>query len=674
MTLFVSVWRFIRSSLAVAALSVTAPLWATDWHEIRSPDGRLEIGFAVDQGQAVYRAEFNGKPIIDRSLLGFRFKDKPDLVSNFTLGDLIRASNDATWEQPWGEQRHVRDQNNYLRAQLTASDRRTLQIEFKVYNDGFGFRYILPGERTDHFVISDEVTQFAFAQNYRAFWIPAYRKNFSEYEYSRSSLSALSVAQTPLTLTGPGVAMAVHEAALVDYASMNLRMVDDNSKTLKADLSPWSNGDLVRGHGGLKTPWRAVLVAENVAALADSTLILNLNEPSKIADTGWIKPMKYIGIFWAMHTGQLTWTTGPEQAATTERAKTYIDWAAANGIKGVLIEGWNVGWDVPQWWNNGRSKFIFDKAAPGFDMDAVSEYAAAKGVEIVGHHETGAEVEDYLGQMDAGFKYYNRHGVKSIKLGYVGTRLDETEWPDSQYAVETFQRVVEAAANHRLSIFPHEPVKDTGIRRTWPNLMSREGARGQEYNGGSPDGGNGPDHMAMLPFTRMLSGPLDYTPGVFNFDYKARRPINRVPSTLAQQLALFVVIYSPVQMAVDLPENYKGHPAFQFIRDVPTDWSTSRTLMGDIGEFVVTARQDRSSADWYLGAITNGEARTLSVPLNFLSKGRRFEAQIYADAPDANWETAPERFAVRKLKVTANTILKLTLARGGGQAIRFKAL
>ncbi|MDT0507459.1 glycoside hydrolase family 97 protein [Novosphingobium sp. MMS21-SN21R] len=647
---------------------------AQEWQEIRSPDGRLEVDFAVDQGEAIYRASFKGKPIIDRSLLGFRFKDRQSLEAGFTLGDVKRTATDTTWAQPWGERHFVRDASNGIVATVTAADGRELRIEFRVFDDGFGFRYILPGDPKDRFVISDEVTQFAFAQNYRAWWIPAYREKFSEYEYSRSALSAVPAVQTPLTLEGDGVAMAVHEAALVDYASMNLRLVADNTKTLKADLSPWSNGDLVRARGGLATPWRAILVADNAAKLADSRLILNLNEPNRLGDVSWAKPMKYIGIFWGMHIGRYTWEPGPDHGATTARARQYIDWAAANGIPGVLFEGWNKGWDAPQWWLNGHSRFTQNEAATDFDMDAVAAHARARGVEIVGHHETGAQVQDYLRQLDPALDYYERHGVKAIKLGYVGTRLDMTEWPDGQYAVENFQKVVEAAARHHIAVFPHEPVKDTGLRRTWPNLMSREGARGQEYNGGSPDTGNSPDHLAIVPFTRMLSGPFDYTPGVFNFDYKAKRPHNRVPSTLAQQLALFVVLYSPVQMAVDLPENYEGNPAFRFIHDVPTDWEESRTLMGEIGEYVVTARQGRNTEDWFLGALTNGNARKLTVPLDFLEPGKRYEAMIYADGPGADWRGAPERVSIRRKVVTARSIMTLSLAPGGGQAIRFRAL
>lgn len=664
-------------AIAMAGLAMPAVAAADPWRTITSPDGRLQVQFAVLDGHAWYRVTFKGKSILDKSLLGFRFKQQASLDDHLEIEAATPLEADTRWEQPWGEVRQMRDHYHGLRIMLheTQGTGRHFAVEFRVYDDGLGFRYELPGDGgMDRFVITDEETQFAFAQNYRAWWIPAYREKYSEYEYARSALSALSVVQTPLTLEGDGVALAVHEAALVDYASMNLRMVEDNSKTFKADLSPWSNGDLVRGQAGLKTPWRVVMVADNAAKLAESTIVLNLNEPNRLGDVSWVEPQKYIGIFWAMHTGLLTWEPGPQHGATTERSKRYIDWAAANGIKGVLVEGWNAGWDAPQWWKNGHSRFIFDKTAPDFDMAAVSAYAKAKGINLIGHHETGAQVRDYLTQMERGFSYYDKYGVRSIKLGYVGTRLDETEWPDSQYAVESFQKVLEAAARHHIALFPHEPVKDTGLRRTWPNLMSREGARGQEYNGGSPDTGNSPDHTAILPFTRLLSGPFDYTPGVFHFDYRAKRPINRVPSTLAQQLALYVVLYSPVQMAVDLPEHYDGKPAFQFIRDVPTDWEESHVLMGSIGDYVAIARRDRHSADWYLGALTNQDARTLKVSLAFLERGRRYEAQIYADGADADWRTDPEAVVLRREVVTADTVLDVALAPGGGQAVRFRAL
>ncbi|MBJ6120409.1 glycoside hydrolase family 97 protein [Sphingomonas sp. BT553] len=659
----------------VGSMVSAAPAAAQEWRSIRSPDGRIVVDLAVDKGDAVYRASFKGRPILDRSKLGFRFKDAAPLDTGFRILKAQPLAHDAAWQQPWGERRQMRERYNGLAITLAAVDGRTLGVEFRVFDDGFGFRYTLPGAAGDRLIVGDEATEFHFAHNYRAWSIPAYREKYSEYEYSRSALSAIQTAQTPLTLEGDGIALAVHEAALVDFPSMNLRMPDENSRTLKADLSPWSNGDRARVQGGQATPWRVVMVADDAAHLADSTIVLNLNEPNRLGDVAWAVPQKYIGIFWAMHTGLLTWEPGPRLGATTDRTRQYIDWAAAHGIKGVLVEGWNVGWDVPEWWKNGHSRFVLDRAQPAFDMPVVSAYAKAKGVNLIGHHETGGQVKDYLAQLEPALDYYDRYGVRSIKLGYVGTKLDLTEWPDGQYAVEAFQKVVEASARHRIAIFPHEPVKDTGLRRTWPNLMSREGARGQEYNGGSPDTGNAPDHTTILPFTRLLSGPFDYTPGVFHFDYRATRPNNRVPSTLANQLALYVVLYSPVQMAVDLPEHYDEHPgAFRFIRDVPTDWEQSRTLQGRIGDYAVVARQDRAGPDWYLGAITNGEARTLKVPLDFLTKGRRYEAQIYADGPGADWRTAPERIAISSRTVTDVDMLDLVLAPGGGQAIRFRAL
>ena len=660
----------------LALASITTFFWsgALRAEDISSPDGDVTVSFEVREGKAFYAARFHGKPVLDWSELGMEFRDRPALVDDFTLTDVEHVSRNFQWEQPWGERRLVRDAFNGASFALKTVSGESLAIEFRVYDDGFGFRYHIPGKAGQPYVISNERTQFHFAENFQAWSIPAYREKFSEYEYSRSALSAISTAQTPLTLKGDGFVMAIHEAALMNFASMNLRMVEDNTRTLKADLSPWSNGDLVRASGPISSPWRTVMLAETPAELTDATIILNLNEPNELGDVSWAQPQKYIGIFWAMHTGRLTWEPGPSLGATTARALEYIDWAADHGIDGVLIEGWNVGWDVPQWWVNGKSRFVFDKAQPAFDMAKVSAHAAARGVNIIGHHETGAQVKDYLRQLPSALDYYQRYGVHAIKLGYVGTRLDETEWPDGQYAVENFHIAARAAAAHQMAVFPHEPIKPTGVRRTLPNIMSREGARGQEYNGGSPDGGNAVDHTTILPFTRVLGGPLDYTPGVFGFDYREKRPNNRVPSTLANQLALFVVLYSPVQMAVDLPSNYDRYPnAFQFIRDVPVDWETSRTLAGEIGEYIVVARQDRNSQDWYLGAITNNEARNLELALDFLPQGK-FEATIYADGADADWRKNPEAFAISRQIVTHDQLLSMRLASGGGQAIRFRRL
>ena len=667
--------KWHRPFVFCASLLAASPAAAQQWQAIASPDGRITVEVALDQGEPVYRASFNGQPVLDRSRLGMQFTNAPPLDRDLTLVTSRRTAKDERWEQPWGKRRRMREQYRGLDLTLKAKDGRTLGVEFRVFDDGFGFRYTLPGTPDQPMVVSDETSEFHFAQNYRAWSIPAYREKFSEYEYSRSALSAIQTAETPLTLEGKGVAMAIHEAALVDFPSMNLRMPDENSRTLKADLSPWSNGDRARVTGGQTTPWRVVMIADNAARLADSTIILNLNEPNRLGDVSWVKPQKYVGIFWGMHIGRLTWAPGPKLGATTARAIRTIDWAAAHKIQGVLVEGWNIGWDVSEWWKNGHSRFVFDPAQSAFDMAKVAAHAQAKGVNLIGHHETGAQVHDYLNALEAALDYYDRYGVHMIKLGFVGTRLDSSEWPDSQYAVESLQTIVEAAARHHTAIFPHESVKDTGLRRTWPNLMSREGARGQEYNGGSPDTGNSPDHTTILPFTRMLSGPFDFTPGIFGFDYRDTRPHNRVPSTLAHQLALFVVLYSPVQMAADLTENYDRYPdAFRFIQDVPTDWEASRTLQGEIGEFAVVARQQRGGADWYLGAITNDDRRVLSVPLDFLTKGRRYEAQIYADAPDADWRTAPERYRISSRIVTADDAMTIDLASGGGQAIRFRAL
>jgi len=415
------------------------------------------------------------------------------------------------------------------------------------------------------------------------------------------------------------------------------------------------------------------LIAAEAKGLLTSTMILNLNEPCRIEDTSWIKPGKYIGIWWGMHIGKYTWSSGPRHGATTENTKRYIDFAAENGFDGVLVEGWNLGWDG-NWFADG-SHFQFTIPHPDFDIEEICRYCAEKGVYLIGHHETGADIDNYERQLDSAFEYYERLGVRAVKTGYVGHRTNEYEWHHGQYMVEHYRKVVEEAARHRLMIIAHEPIKPTGIRRTWPNMISREGARGQEYNAWSGDGGNPPDHTTILPFTRMLGGPFDFTPGIFDlFFEEAGRPKNRVNTTLAKQLALYVVIYAPMQMAADLPENYEGKAAFQFIRDVPTDWEESLALHGAIGDYVTFARKERGGDDWYIGSITDEEGRTLHASLDFLDEGREYEAVIYADGQGSDWRTAPLEIDISRIRVDSSTTLDLRLAPGGGQAIRIRPL
>jgi len=477
--------------------------------------------------------------------------------------------------------------------------------------------------------------------------------------------------------TNSGLHVSFHEAALVDYASMWLRHT--GGKKFISTLSPSSRGAKVVRTAPFSTPWRTIQISDDAAGLVMSHLILNLNEPNALGDVSWVKPSKYVGIWWEMHINKSTWGSGPKHGATTENAKRYIDFAAEHGFRGVLIEGWNTGWDGD--WFGGETGFDFTTAYPDFDLKAVTDYAKSKGVYLVGHHETAANIANYEPQMEAAFALYERLGVDSVKTGYVadagGARYRDAngqivfEWHDGQEAVRHHLRVVETAARHKIAINAHEPIKDTGLRRTYPNWVSREGARGQEYNAwGNPE--NPPEHEVNLVFTRMLAGPMDFTPGIFAINPTQKG--HRARTTIAKQLALYVTLYSPIQMAADLPEHYLANPKpFQFIKDVPVDWSETRALNGEVGDFVTIARKDRASDNWYLGAITDENARRLKVPLTFLDAGRTYKAQIYRDGPKADWDKNPLDIVIEEKMVTRDQVLDIRLAPGGGQAIRFVA-
>jgi alpha-glucosidase len=456
-----------------------------------------------------------------------------------------------------------------------------------------------------------------------------------------------------------------------------MTLIGSKEKILQCDLVPWPDGVKVKTATPTQTPWRTIQISETASGLITSHLILNLNEPNKISDTSWIRPMKYVGIWWGMHLGTNTWGSGPNHGATTKNAKRHIDFAAAHGFRGVLIEGWNIDWDGT-WWENGAI-FRFTEPHPDYDIEEVTRYAQSKGVEIIGHHETGAHIGNYERQLEDAFKYAKKHGINAIKTGYVGqnavSTTGENVWHHGQYMVRHYRKVVELAAKYQIMLDVHEPIKDTGIRRTWPNMMTREGARGQEYNAWAEDGGNPVDYLTIIPFTRMLAGPFDYTPGIFDLEFRqANRPNNRVRGTLAKELAIYVVIYSPLHMAADLPENYDQQPAFKFIEDVPVDWEYTRVLHAQIGDYITIARKDRNSPDWYIGSITDENSRQLDVPLTFLDANTKYIAEIYADAPDTHWETNPLAIEINKMPVDSKTILTLEMASGGGQAIRIRAV
>jgi len=663
------------------ALTATAAV-AQDTLTVSSPDGRNKVGVATYQGRLYYILSRDGRPLLLPSMLGFEFKGAPTLRDSLRITGSKRATHDETWTQPWGEVARVRDHHNELRVSVeeTAAPRRHFDFVVRAFNDGIGFRYEVPAQPAlGDFVISEELTQFNLADDSKAWWIPSNRPRLdrSEMLYSVSPVSVIDSIQTPLTMqTRDGKTfMVIHEANLVDYARMNIAGPRMDSRLLRVALAPWQNGDKVRGHTPFMTPWRTIQLADRAADLSPSVLGLNLNPPSVLSDVSWIKPMKYVGIWWGMHINTMTWSSGPKHGATTENTKRYIDFAAANGLGGVLVEGWNVGWDGD--WIKNANAFSFTQAYPDYDLPALAKYAQSKGVHLIVHNETSGGVVNYERQLDAAYAMYHSLGLDAIKSGYVTDTTPEGNSHHSQFMVRHYRKVLETAAKYHIMMDVHEPIHDTGERRTYPNMMSREGARGQEYNAWGGEGGNPPEHETNLYFTRLLAGPMDFTPGIFDLliergTGRPRRLEESHPrTTLAKQLALYVVIYSPLQMAADLPENYEGKPAFQFIRDVAVDWETSKTIDGRIGDYVIVARKAKNSNDWFLGAITDEEGRTFNVPLNFLTPGRKYTAEIYADGPGANWATNPLPVSISKRTVDSSTNLSVVLAPGGGQAIRF---
>jgi alpha-glucosidase len=681
--------RFSLRGYCQAAVSVVV-LLASDCavaqeQAVTSPDGAVSVLFALRDGMPTYSVSRLGNPLIVESRLGFELADGPPLDGNFTLASTERRSFSETWTQPWGEKREILNEYNELRLVLRQQDElaRELVIVFRVFDDGVGFRYEWPEQpHLASLAIQHELTEFTLAEDGRVWWIPAYEPEHYEYLYRNTRVSKLKKAHTPATFETPdGIFLSIHEAALTDFASMTL--AGSGGTTLKADLVPWSDGVKVRATVPHRSPWRTIQIADNPGELITSYLMLNLNEPCQLEDTSWIKPGKYVGIWWEMHLGKSTWSSGEKHGATNENTKRYIDFAAENGFDGVLVEGWNEGWDG-DWTKNG-DKFSFTQPYADFDLAELARYAESKGVALIGHHETGGAVPNYERQLSDAFALYERLGISAVKSGYVNwsqglARIDERgkhhgEWHYGQYMARHHQRVVDEAAKHKIMLDVHEPVKPTGLCRTFPNLMTGEGARGQEYNAWSSDGGNPPEHETILPFTRLLAGPMDFTPGIFDLTYEELRPNNRVNTTLAKQLALYVVLYSPLQMAADLPENYAAAPeAFQFIRDVPTNWDDTRVLNARIGDYVTIARKERDGDDWYLGSVTDEVGRTLELPLSFLDRDRRYMAEIYRDADDADWRSNSTAHSVEQREVDANTVLTLRLAAGGGQAIRFRVL
>ncbi len=671
------------------AVTPMPELNVTDELVVSSPGSVVEASLLLADGKPYYAIRRGEQDVVVPSRLGFVFKEAAPLNQDFVIADHEETSFDETWTQPWGEVKEIRNHYNELRVELkeASGEQRRLVVTFRVYDDGVGFRYELPEQPGLADVeIMDEETEFVLAGDHQAWWIPAFEGNRYEYLYKTSPISFLNrsedfnVVHTPLTMaTNEGLYLSIHEAALTDYASMTLR--SDGNTTLQCDLVPWSDGVKVRGTTPLRTPWRTIQIAESAGDLITSYLILNLNEPNQLEDVSWIKPGKYMGIWWAMHVDRFTWGSGYKHGATTETAKYYIDAAASHGFNRLLIEGWNVGWDG-NWTANG-DEFQFTTPHDDFDIEEVVAYAAERGVKLVGHHETAAGIFNYEQQLEDAFAFYKELGIDTVKTGYVTQgqhikrrneegRLVGLEWHHGQWMVQHYRHVVETAAEYEIMLDVHEPIKPTGIRRTYPNMLTREGARGQEYNAWSGTSGNPPEHTVILPFTRLLAGPMDFTPGIFDILFDDPPPDDRVNTTLAKQLALYVVIYSPLQMAADLPENYVDQPALKFVQDVPVDWHETRVLHAQIGDVVTIVRRERDGDEWYLGSITDEEARVLEAPLDFLAAETAYVAEIYADAPDADWENNPLALEITEALVDRETVFQIDLAPGGGLAVRFR--
>jgi len=660
----------------IASWISTSATAQTPVASLSSPANTVGVNIYLSPaGEPSYKVFYKGKDLLANSRLGFELKNQLALARGFKLESAKASKFDQTWEQPWGEEQFIRNHYNQLHLALreTSGNQRKLDVVFRVYDDGIGFRYEFPQQSTlSSIEIVRELTEFNMAADHTAWWTPGQAGNQYEYLYRQSPVSKMGLVHTPVTMkTAEGTFIALHEAALHNYSTMNVTGAADGK--ISATLVPISKNvpTAVKIQAPAVTPWRTLQIEDSAADLITNYLTLNLNEPNKLGDVSWIKPAKYVGIWWELHLEKTSWKSGPTHGATTANTKKYIDFAAKHGFAGVLVEGWNKGWDGEWWLPGGGNAFNFYTPTPDFDVEELSRYAQQKGVYIIGHHETGAAIENYESQLDDAFDFLQRYGMKAVKTGYVetGEELVNGLYHHGQFYVNHAQRVIDIAAQHKIAVVAHETVKDTGERRTYPNIISREVARGQEYDAWSADGGNPPNHTAIIPFTRMLSGPMDFTPGAFELTLPSR-PKNQVNTTLAKQLALYVVIYSPVQMASDLPEHYEQHPdAFQFIKDVAVDWQTTRALGGDIGEYIAIARKARASDNWFIGALTNEKARNLKLKLDFLDAGKQYTARIYQDGKTAHYAKNPGSYEIRELNVAQGDEVSLQLAPGGGAAI-----
>ena len=676
---------------------------------LKSPNEKTILQFSLlTDGTPTYTLDYKDKQVIKTSKLGFELeKDPNSLLNGFKVIDTKTSSFDETWKPVWGEQENIRNNYNELAVTLEqANTQRKMIVRFRLYNEGVGFRYEFPEQKNlIYFTIKEERTQFAMTGDHTAYWIPG-DYDTQEYDYTTSKLSEIrglfkgavtgNASQTSFSTTGvqtslmlktaEGLYINLHEAALINYGAMHLNL-DDKNMVFESWLTPNANGDKGNLQAPCTSPWRTIMVTDDAREILASKMTLNLNEPSKIADPSWIKPVKYVGVWWEMIAGKSTWSYTNQypsvqlgitdfvnakpngtHGATTQNVKKYIDFAAKNGFDGVLVEGWNIGWE--DWFGHAKD-YVFDFITPypDFDVKAIHEYAKSKGIKMIMHHETSGAVRNYERHMDQAYQFMKDNGYDAVKSGYVGPILPKGDFHYSQWAVNHYQYAVEKAAKYKIMVNAHEAVRPTGISRTYPNLIGNEAARGTEYQA---FGGSKPNHVTILPFTRLIGGPMDYTPGIFEMDVSKINSNNHshVNSTLANQLALYVTMYSPLQMAADLPENYERFPdAFQFIKEVALDWSDSKYLEAEPGDYITVARKAKGTNNWFIGNVNGNNPRNATISFDFLDKGANYEATIYADAKDANYKTNPQAYTIKKVKVNSTTKLTMYSAAGGGYAI-----
>ena len=691
-----SLFLFLFSGIIVQAQSIL------------SPSKNISLEFKLsNEGKPTYKVVYKTKEVIKESTLGIVLKDNQALETGFSVLKQEVKSVNEPWNPVLGEQATIQNKYNQVIYYLSQkATNRKINIIFKVYDEGIAFRYEFPKqEYLNYFIISDEKTEFNLVENHKAFWIPG-DYDSQEYAYNETKISEIdnskldlnngigvksiasqSRVQSPLMLKSPsGIYMNIFEAAVVNYPIMHLD-VDTKNYSLKSNLVPNAIGDKAYLQTPCVSSWRTIMVSSDARDIVSSKMILNLNEPSKIEDTSWIKPMKYVGVWWEMHVGKATWDYAGSQnaqnaadgqlkpsgkhGATTANTKRYIDFAAKHGFDGVLVEGWNVGWE--DWFGNWKENvFDFVTPYPDFNLKEVNDYAKLKGIKMIMHHETSGSVANYERHLDRAFELMQQFGYPAVKSGYVGRIIPRGEFHDGQTMVNHFNFVAQRAADYKLMVNSHESSRPTGYNRTYPNYIAAEAARGNEFNAWSV--GNPPMHETILPFTRLLGGPMDYTPGIFEIkmSYYDATKKEQVHTTLAKQLALYVTMYSPLQMAADLPENYERYPdAFQFIKDVAVNWDNSIYLEAEPGEYLTVARKTKGKDEWFVGAITDEKARNTEVKLDFLTKGKKYKATIYQDGKDADWEKNPKSYAIKTIQVTSNSKIKLNLANGGGTAISF---